>query len=330
MQEPAQRTEQNLKREKILGYILRIIALLIWGTDPIIAKYFLKDYNGLFVASFSIYVGAIFLFPIAVILFWKRRKDPNRLQPRGYNRYFFAMVLFGGLVSIFHFLSVNYTIASNAVLFLNFAPVIALVFSLLWYREKFHYLLKASKAIKVLLVFLIGGIGSSLLIINTPTQPNVDYSHKLLGDFLAFVAVILDIFSTMAQIHYTKQKEAFSGLDYTIRRVFLLMVLYAPYVLPKLFTLELSKKEWLGFIFIGCFTTVLAYYFSFEAYKRLDGLVVYFLFIITPLFTIALETILFGLKPSLQFFVGGLLILSAAISVEFITRTAKAAVVEDE
>lgn len=319
----AQLNWQEPDRQKVIGYVLRIAGLLIWGTDPIIAKYMLKRYNGFFISAFSVYIGAAFLVPFLVFRLWKNNPTTKNSQPSGYNRYFFLAVAFGGLTSLFHVFSLNFTIASNSVLFLNFAPVIALLVVLALYRHRIPYLSQRTEAVKIVVIFLIGCVGSSLLIVHSPVQPNVDYSRKLFGDALALLSLVFDVVATLALMHYAKLKEAFSGLDYVLRKTFFLTVLYAPFVVPQLFDLRPTFREWLAFLFLGVFTSVLGYYFAYEAYQRLDGLIVYLLFTLTPLFTIGLETALFGLQPSVTFVFGGVLILGAAIFAEIINSRAQ-------
>lgn len=314
---------REIRKEKLIGYILRISGLLIWGIDPLIAKYSLSRFSGFFVSAFSAYIAALFLLPFVMMKFIRHRKVEKKTAS-SYHPYFFLAVIFSGFTSIFHFFSLNYTLASNAVLFLNFAPVIALLFTLLFLRHKVPYLRDRSETTKIVTIFLIGCVGSSLLVINNTGNTAYQFhDQKLWGDFLAFLSLIFDIVATIALIHYAKMKQAFSGMDFIIRKIYILVILFSPIVIPRLPGLELTLPELFSFLFLGIGTYTIAYYLAYEAYRRLDGLINYLMFNITPMITITLEILIFQLPLSINLVIGSILIIGASTLAEVINTKAQ-------
>ncbi len=321
--------EREQRRLKIQGYIFRIVGLIIWGCDPLVAKYALGNYNGIFVSAFSMWIGTVFVLPFLLAGFWKKRRAraSSRLVPAGQNPYhplFFVAIFFSGITSVFHFFSLNYTTASNAILFLNFAPVIALVVTLLFMRQNVPYLQDRNSTLKIVGIFLLGCVGSSFLVFNKAAvhlQP--DFGQKLYGDFLAFLSLLFDVVSTIALIRYAKMRSAFGGMDFISHKLPILAVIFAPAVIPRLVGFAPTFNEIVSFLFLGLGTYTLAYYLAYEAYRRLDGLINYLLFILAPIITSVLEVLFFGLPLSWSLVVGAVCILGSTVAAEMVNTNAQ-------
>jgi len=69
---------------------------------------------------------------------------------------------------------------------------------------------------------------------------------------------------------------------------------------------------------------VLGWYFSYEAYKRMDGFINYLLFNLSAVITFVLEVVFFDLGFTTLFIIGGVCILSSSVAAEYInTRCEK-------
>lgn len=319
-----QSLENSAARQKLIGYLLRLIAVIIWGIDPLVAKYALERFDGYFICALSLSISAISFFPIILWKIFNNKKQESD-NPKGspYHPLFFIIIVFGGLTSFFHFISLNYTIAINTVLFLTFAPVVGLVITLIFLRSQVAYLQRLSDKLKLILVFLMGCFGASLLITSGSKEVFSQAKNKILGDFIAFLAMTSDVIATLALIRYRKLSQAFSGSDFMIRRQIILSIISLPIILPSILSISFTNKELAAFLFIGLGTHTAAYYLSYEAYKRLDGLINYLFFNITPIITITLESLLFNLPLSRNLILGTTFTIGSSILAEVVNSQAQ-------
>ena len=310
----------QIKNQKLIGYILRMLAVFSWGLSPIIIKYNLSNIDGIFITGFSIFCGLVFLVPFTFFIkfFFKKTQIEKQNIKKGYTKSFWIAVIFDGLTVLFFYFSVHFTIASNAALFFNFAPVLGLVITLAFFKEKIPYFRTKGNVSNIIFIFLTGCIGTSLLIVNKADANVIDFQSKLFGDSLSLIALFCDVVATLALINYAKSKTAFSGLDFIVRKITVLAIVFSPVVIPRLFSLELTQKEWFSFIFLGVVCFVLSYFFAYEAYKRIEGLIAYLMFNLTAVVTIFIEVIFFGLEMTWIFVAGSFLIIISAISAEII------------
>ena len=324
--------KKEKKYDKILGYFFRVSAIVIWGVSPLIVKYSLSEVSPLLVTGFSIYIGLLFVVPFFLLLQYlgKVKKVTKKEISTGYTRYFWTAVLFDGLTIFLFFFSVQYTLASNAILVLNFAPVVGLMAGIFFFRNTVAYLQTKGQRLRVIIIFIIGCLGTSFLVLNQPETNVVDPQNKLFGDFLSVLALICDVIATIAIILYAKSKEAFSGLHFIVRKVCFLAILFSPIVLPQIFSLSLTSQEWMSFLFLGVFNIVLSYYFAYEAYKRMEGLIAYLMFNLTAVITVFIEVFVFGLALNILFIFGAVLIISSTIFAEIINTKAEREVAKIE
>ncbi len=304
--------------QKNWGYLFRLCAVCIFGISPLVVKYFLFRMSGTFVSGFSFVLAAGFLLPIASIKYFLPKAKQRTHWKERYDVSFFAAVLFDGLMVMVYFLSVQYTIASDAGLFLNFAPVVALVLTLLFFRKRVPYLRHKTDTMRIILFFLLGCIGSAILVINKIPVAIGSYSQKLFGDALAGLIVLFDVIGTMATIHYAKKKGSFNGFDFIIRKIFFLAVIFSPLVFPKIFSFHFTIQEWFAFSYLALCYVILGYWFAYEAFRRVDGLIAYLLLNLGPLVTISLEVLFFDLPLSFNLVIGAVMILGSSLAAEYI------------
>jgi drug/metabolite transporter (DMT)-like permease len=75
-------------------------------------------------------------------------------------------------------------------------------------------------------------------------------------------------------------------------------------------------KEILGLLYLGIFCSALAYFFAYEAFKRLDGFINYLLLNLIPIVALAIKVIFFDMPLNFIFIIGIIRILGSAISAE--------------
>jgi len=298
-------------KQRIYGYLFRFSAIFFFGVTPILIKYFLVDINGVAIVSISFWVAFLALFPLIVYKIFKGSWGAKE----NYSKFFWITVLADGVILIFYFFSMHLTAASNSILFLNFAPVIALVFALFFWKSSLPYFRDKNTTKKIILAFLFGTAGTSLLVFG---RGGGGSEYKILGDFFAFLGMIFDVVATIALIFYAKSKHAFSGIDYIIRKVVIISFLLSPVALYTLTHHSFSSQEILILFLLGIFNIIFAYWFSYEAYKRLDGFINYLLFNLASVVTIYIEVFYFNLPLTYSFAIGATLIIFSSVVAEYI------------
>jgi drug/metabolite transporter (DMT)-like permease len=299
-------------KEKIVGYFFRIAAITIFGFTPIVIRYFLEGINGLHVMSLGFLVGACSLLPFGIYRFFFTQKKPDS---RYYSFPFWVSIIAGALLILLYYSSVSFTSASRAILFLNFAPVIAIMGALLFFKSGSLYLQNKQTSRIMVLIFFLGTFGTTFLVFS---KHNFSYEKQIFGDSLALLAMIFDAISAMALVLYTKGKHIFSGFDYIFRKVVFTTLFFLPFSLYSLFLYSFSTEQILGILFLGIGDIVLGWYFSYEAYKRMDGFINYLLFNMSAIITFSLEVIFFDLAVTWLFLLGGTFILFSSIAAEYV------------
>ncbi len=307
-------------QNKLIGYTLRITAIFIWATAPLVVKYFLIDnLTVLEIVALNRDVALLCLLPpILFLMIFKKQFSAKA----GYTSAFWLFILFDSLFLITYFWSVELTYATNAVLFLGFSPVVAIIAAILFWRKEVVYLQEKSTIIKIVSLFFIGCVGASLIVF---TKEGVaHYQIKLLGDSLAFLAMLFDVVATIAIIRYTKSKNAFSGLYFVFQKSLIIALVLSPITFKSLINHSFSTTEIFALLYLGIFSATIASFLAYEAFKRLDGFINYLLLTLMPIITLVLEVIFFNLSFNLIFLMGMILIIFSIISVEYInTRCEK-------
>ena len=103
----------------------------------------------------------------------------------------------------------------------------AITLASLFLKKQVKYLQRAKDARRTIIIFIVGSCGTSLLILGREGA-SLTSGTKLFGDFLAFLAMLSDVIATIALILYVKNKNAFTGIDYTIRKISILAVFLSP------------------------------------------------------------------------------------------------------
>lgn len=313
-------------KQKIYGYLFRIGTIVAFGLAPIIVKLYLPDMNSFISVSIAYFVLGVTFIPLILLKIIKKHKtlkeSPQKpLLNVSYNKLFWIAIIFDMLMIIFYFRGIDLTAASEIVLFLNFAPVVALIISIIFFRNHFPYLKTKSSIQKILWAFYIGCIGAALLFFAKGNSVTPSYQSS----FYAITMLVFDVIATIAILLYAKQKFAFSGWDYIFRKICFTALILTPIAIIYLSEniQHISINNWIGILYLGFIDFLFGYWCAYEAYKRLDGLVNYLLLIFMPLLTLILEIFILGFRPNTLFFVGAAMILISAIYAEIINSKAE-------
>lgn len=204
-----------------------------------------------------------------------------------------------GLNWILLFEAYKYTTIANATLSYYFAPVIVLVISPFFLKEK----LLPNKAISILIamlgMFLVVGIGA---------QTNGEYTHSI-GILYGLGAAVL--YASVMMLN--KLVKDMSSLESTMIQLMVASVTLAPYVLvTQGFDLvEISVTSIPYLLVLGIVHIGLAYVLYFSAMQHLKSQTVALLSYIDPVAAVAMSALFLGENMNGVQIFGGLLILSS-------------------
>jgi len=289
---------------KIEWYFFRIIAITIFWITPILNKYYLPDVWWLEVASVSMFFAFIFILPVFLFKFFKWTLSKiSKTWPL-----FWTVIAADWILFLLYLISNKLTSASTAILFLNLAPLVALLFFSLFLRSKFAYLNKLISFKQIFFSFILWTVW--VMMISLEAFPNAEiFSNKPIWDLLAVIWLLLDTIATVSLIIYAKKKNSMSWLDFIIYKIFTLFIAFSPLIIYNFYNFSYSLKELFVMASIWFFDVIIAYLLSYEAYKRIDWLVNYLFFNLAAVITFSIESLFFGLPLSYTFIVWWIFIL---------------------
>lgn len=309
-------TGAEKRRQKILGYGARFLAVIIWGLEPLFIKYtlvnsidpstrvFLKAIGGLIP---SLLIG-FFIFPLL-----QKRKAAWKIP---YNK-LFAILIIGEI--LFTYLinsSLIYTSSTNVILLNNFAPVIALIVAALLWRDSIPYLKKNKYVAAIFLTFVFGSLGSTLLFYN-----DIKFATEahVYGDVLGMLTMLVDVFLVIAMIRYVQSLPTNKSVELNFNIFLFSLLATAPIALLGSGSVwHLSVPQLLFGIGAGLLSGC-GRILNFEAFRRIDGFLAFLMFNISILLTFVLEAFfLQRIVPSGILFLGGFMIVGASVVAEYI------------
>lgn len=309
-------TWEARKKEKIIGYIIRFFAVIIWGLQPIYIKYTVVntvplDYRVLFSALGGVLTSVVIL---AIFLLFKQT---SYWKPKlKFNTLFVVIIITEVLVIYFFNKSLLYTSSTNLIIFNNFAPLLALLVALVLWRKEIPYLKDRSNILAIVLVFFLGAIGSTLLFYN-----DILYGAKesIKGDMFALVVMAVDVVLVIAQIRYVKYLQDNQSVFLNLYVYFFVFLVMLPIILLNISVFYTLSSEQIYFTLGAGVLSGVGQILNFEAFRRMDGFIAFLMFNLAILLTFVLEAYwLEGITVTAFLFVGGSLIIGASIFAEVI------------
>lgn len=301
---------------KWFGYFLRGLAIIIYGTEVIVGKYFTDGLSGFELVTMAFSLAFILSFPFFIYSLWK---DMPGIKA-AYNKILVTLILSRMVLSLLIFSSLELTTATNTILFLNLAPVVAIIVSLLFFQNRFVYLRNPRFAFPIIGLFGLGTVGTFCLVVSNGLLLG---QSSLMGDLLALAALVLDVIMTMAMIFYARYKSHLSGVILCVHMLFWIGLAALPFGIISFQNLELTPANYFAIGFIALFSYFIAYWLSFEAYRRVDGLISYLLFNVAPLITIVLEVVFFNLGVGWLLLLGAAFIILSSVGAELVNSMAE-------
>jgi len=309
-----------IKKRKMAGYAIRLVAVFIWGLEPIVIRYSPVNDVSPFLRTFLFALGVLLPMGTAYFLFsfLRQRKLPKLSLP--YEHTFFLIVI--GQVGFMYFMNASliYTSGTNLLLFNNFAPLIALIIAAFFWRKDIPYLKQPRVMMSIFLLAITAGIGSSLLMRNSFA---LESSWTVVGDILAMCATFFDVMLVVGQIQYIKSFQKTNGILLNLHIFSFVLLFLAPIIivgsivypdfLRGLTYTSMLTALGIGFM-IGCGQLL-----NYEAFKRIDGYLAFMMFNFAILITFVIEAfVLKSIQPTFILVFSGLMIIGASISAEIL------------
>ncbi|MBI2453126.1 HD domain-containing protein [Candidatus Peregrinibacteria bacterium] len=309
------------QKEKIQGYSIRLIAVILWGLEPIFIKYTLTNTIDPMLRVPLKAIGGLITSIFFILFVYKsiqRRKIKITLP---WNKIFALIVVGEALFSYMMNSSLIYTSGTNVILLNNFAPVISLIIAAVLWRDQIPYLKEKSNALAIFATFVIGSLGSTLLFYN-----DIRYSDatSITGNILATLNMLSDVVLVIALIQYIKNCKIKDTAILTFNIFIPILLISLPLTLfsSQKFS-ELSLGQ-IGYAIGAGILSGFAHILTMEAFKRIDGFLAYLMFNISIFVTFTMEAfILKEIPPTLILTIGGLMIMSASIIAEYINTQAE-------
>lgn len=241
-------------------------------------------------------VGSIFLIITAIIL--KKRPSLEAIKKNVIYLIISGAAL--GVNWILLFEAYRYTSITNATLSYYFAPVIVVLLSPVWLKERL--------TLKRLLCVLVAMAGMFLLVW-TGANGGINVGN-LKGIGFGLVAAI---FYAIVVI-MNKLTKDIDGLETTIIQLTLASLILIPYVLSKgaITWGVLGGNAILRLILVGLLNTGVAYLLYFLSVQKLESQTVAILSYIDPVSAVIMSAIFIGEKIGAPQILGGILILGSA------------------
>lgn len=311
----------NTNKLLTLGYLCAISAAILRGFHAVVIRILINQgVNPYMIGALRLFSGAAILGLVIACTSAVKREALPRIR---YSPFFWLVSIGIGINFLLFHKGMQFTIASDAVLLQAFSPVMVLLLVMLFIPERMGFLIK-HRGIpqKVLQIIIIGSIGSSLLLINDPKDMMIASSNKFTGDIIEFAAMFAWAIVMLGMHEYQKREPGHNSLAATAQFLFVGGLMMAPFVPWKEITM-LSAEQAFWILILGVLSTGISYALWHIASKYLDVFPLMTIFNFGSIFNVATETVVLGMKLTWKLFVGGLLILYAAIKAEFINAKYK-------
>ncbi len=260
-----------------------IIANIIWGAASPIFKYSLQNIPPFSLAFLRFLIASLLLYPFV---------HKNIDYPDLKNKWLWAFALTGITINIsFFFLGLKLTESVNAPVIASSAPIIILVCSAIFLREK----IKKAAIVGTLLSFL--GI---LLIIK----------GSLAGNFLLILSTLGYVASVVIGRKILTEK---NSLGITFWSFLIGTVTFLPFMLLEYFQnpgwmANLDIRGWTGILYGGIFSSLIAYVIYDWALAKLPAYRTSIFTYLDPVVAIIIAIPLLGEKITPPFIIGSILV----------------------
>ena len=234
-----------------LAIFALIFANIIWGAALPIYKWVLEVIPPFTFAFLRFFLAAIIIFPFVIKNLKFEKKD-------------IPLLIIASLISIslqipLLFFGLKLSPSINAPIIISSGPIILLVSSVIFLKEK------VSK--KLLIGTLVSLLGVLILIFRPALQSG--FSASVLGNFFVFLATVCSVIQSLAFKKIVARNDSLTSvfLAFLIGSIALLPAALIEYKTSGLFTLNLSAI--LGLSYAVIFSSIIAHHFLFYGLKNI-------------------------------------------------------------
>lgn len=268
-----------------------ITSSIIWGAASPIFKWSLENITPFTLAYLRFSIASVILFPFVINNFSVKKEDIKNLLIIG---------LSGVTVNIaFFFWALKFTSSINAVIIGSSAPIITLILSTIFLKEK--------PGGNILLGIFISLVGI-LVIFAEPFFLKKD-GGSIFGDLLMLIATLGAVIEAIAtkKIIGKYSPVVITFWSFVIGTVTFLPLLILEAEKPNWLS-DLSTKGIIGILFGSIFSSAVAYLAYNYAIKKMDVSHVAVFTYLNPIVGIAIAIPLLGEKITLEFVMGAILV----------------------
>ncbi len=271
-----------------------ILAMSIWGSIGVFVKNIsLESFEIAFLRAIiaSIVVGGLHLF---------NKSKSNESSEIINKKSKYLLILSGILIGfnwVLLFKSYEYTTVSNATLSYYFAPIIVVILSPIFLKEKFTLRIVYSSIAAILGLILIIKFDDSVGL-------NINYNH-IKGILMGLSAAFL--YATVMMLNRYIQE--YSDYERTFIQLFSAALVLLPFIIFRNNLIINDGKTLILILILGILHTGFAYCIYFSAIKGISSQLTALLSYIDPVSSIILSAIFLGEGFSIYKILGGIIIL---------------------
>lgn len=291
-----------MEKQHLRAYLYIIFTVFLWATVEIVMKLIQNDSTPYIFNFFRFLVGGITLLIYAI--FSKKTRSAWEFF-KNYPHYHVPAAvigLAGGL--LLYCYGTSLTQASMAAAIISSNPILISIFMILAFGEK--------KSPGKIIGIILGFIGM-LLIITEFKFSDFFKDEYIKGNLLVLAGTLfwtLDLIIGKLIMRRTESMESklrVSSLDFNLVTFLVAAFAMAPYLIfsnERNIFVSQSTGTWLGLVYIGIFTTGIAYLFFFKGIEILEASKGSNFFYLKPVFATILAFFILNEIPSIFFYMG--------------------------
>ncbi len=291
-----------MQRTNTIGYVYVFLAILLWSTLEIAIKLIQNTTSAILINLFRWVIGSLFFLVYIKVsrqeksFWWFFRKYPQWYIPGA----FFGLVL--GMLGLAW--GTTLTDASIAATIVSGNPIIISLYMLTIGKER--------RTFKKIFGIILGFLGM-LIIVTELDFTQFMSKENVIGNLIVLFGMVFWCVHIIIGKRIIGKKlsedDAFqiSNLDYNGVTFIVAGLLMVPFLLipGEIATLSLfTWQTWLGMLYLGIFTSGIAYLFFFKGLEKIEASRGINLFYLKPIIATMFAILLIHEIPTLYFFIG--------------------------
>ena len=274
--------------------------VLLWCGNFIALKICLEHLSPFGVTTFRVVASALILF--FVYLFWGNRRDLRELERQDI-LYFFKLAFVGLFVNQTLFImGLSRTTVSHSAIIVTFGPVFTLLFAWMKSQERLTARAMVGMALSI----------SGVILLNLEKDFTFQ-TRYLLGDFLTLGGSIAFAYYTVISRRAASDYGAVCSTAFTY---FAGAILFLPLGLPLILRLDWRNLPWTGvtaFFYVAVLSSVVAQLIFYYSLRHISSSRLASLSYLQPVITTIASVVLLSERPSLNFVLGGSVVIGGVV-----------------